>query len=144
MGGSLPQDAFEKYQGYSHKTLMKELEKCNKELKKYSHVNKKALDQYVSFNEQKEKLLARKEEIDRGKEAISNLMNHLEREKYEAIQLTFRQVSKNFSDVFQKVVPGGKATLIMKKGDVASQQKSSSSSSDPSSSEQSASIVDQF
>merc|ERR1712096_178203 len=45
--GSLPQDAFEKYQGYSHKTLMKELEKCNKELKKYSHVNKKALDQYV-------------------------------------------------------------------------------------------------
>jgi len=141
--GSLPQDAFEKYQGYTHKTLMKELEKCNKELKKYSHVNKKALDQYVSFNEQKEKLLARKEEIDRGREAISNLMEHLEHEKYEAIQLTFRQVSKNFSDVFQKLVPGGKATLIMKKGDLSQK---SSSSSDPSSSstEQSASIVDQF
>lgn len=27
------------------------------------------------------------------------------------------QVSKNFSEVFQKLVPGGKATLVMKKGD---------------------------
>ena len=45
---------------------MKRLDECNKELKKYSHVNKKALDQFVSFSEQKEKLLARKEEIDRG------------------------------------------------------------------------------
>ena len=44
---------------------MKRLDECNKELKKYSHVNKKALDQFVSFSEQKEKLLARKDEIDR-------------------------------------------------------------------------------
>lgn len=26
-------------------------------------------------------------------------------------------MSKNFSEVFQKLVPGGKATLVMKKGD---------------------------
>ena len=45
---------------------MKRLDECNQELKKYSHVNKKALDQFVSFSEQKEKLLARKDEIDRG------------------------------------------------------------------------------
>ena len=35
------------------------------ELKKYSHVNKKALDQFISFSEQKEKLMNRKEELDR-------------------------------------------------------------------------------
>lgn len=50
---------------------------CNEELKKYSHVNKKALDQFVNFSEQKEKLMKRKEELDKGyqvKELFSNLI----------------------------------------------------------------------
>ncbi|CAM9202095.1 unnamed protein product, partial [Lampetra fluviatilis] len=117
--GSLPQDAFEKYQNLSLKQLFKKLEQCNQELKKYGHVNKKALDQFVNFSEQKEKLMKRQEELDResGYKSIMELMNVLELRKYEAIQLTFKQVSRNFSEVFQKLVPGGKATLIMKKGD---------------------------
>ena len=62
--GSLPSDAFEKYQNLSSKQLFKKLEQCNQELKKYSHVNKKALDQFVNFSDQKEKLIKRKEELD--------------------------------------------------------------------------------
>lgn len=46
--------------------LWKKLHQCNEELKKYSHVNKKALDQFVNFSEQKEKLMKRKEELDKG------------------------------------------------------------------------------
>lgn len=42
------------------------MEKVNGQLKKYNHVNKKALDQFMSFSDQKEKLVARKEELDRG------------------------------------------------------------------------------
>ena len=64
--GSLPSDAFDKYQNLATKQLFKKLEAANVELKKYSHVNKKALDQFISFSEQKEKLVARKEEIDTG------------------------------------------------------------------------------
>ena len=49
--GSLPPsselDAFVKS---SIAALMKKLEYCNKKLKKYSHVNKKAYDQYVNFS----------------------------------------------------------------------------------------------
>lgn len=112
--GSLPSDAFEKYQNLSFKQLFKKLEQCNQELKKYSHVNKKALDQFINFSEQKEKLVKRKEELDRGHESILELMNVLEQRKYEAIQLTFKQVSKYFSEVFKKLVPQGHATLVMK------------------------------
>uniref|UniRef100_A0A5F8HB88 Structural maintenance of chromosomes protein 3 n=1 Tax=Monodelphis domestica TaxID=13616 RepID=A0A5F8HB88_MONDO len=91
--GSLPQEAFEKYQTLSLKQLFRKLEQCNTELKKYSHVNKKALDQFVNFSEQKEKLIKRQEELDRGYKSIMELMNVLELRKYEAIQLTFKQVS---------------------------------------------------
>ena len=48
--------------------LFKKLEQCNTELKRYSHVNKKALDQFVNFSDQKEKLIKRKEELDRAHE----------------------------------------------------------------------------
>lgn len=42
------------------------------------------------------------------------LMNVLELRKFEAIQLTFKQVSKYFSEVFKKLVPQGNASLVMK------------------------------
>ncbi|XP_051883481.1 LOW QUALITY PROTEIN: structural maintenance of chromosomes protein 3 [Pristis pectinata] len=140
--GSLPQEAFEKYQTLSLKQLFRKLEQCNQELKKYSHVNKKALDQFVNFSEQKEKLMKRQEELDRGHKSIMELMNVLELRKYEAIQLTFKQVSKNFSEVFTKLVPGGKASLVMKKGDVEGSQ--SQDEGEGSASQSSVPSVDQF
>jgi len=41
---------------------MGEIEQCNKELQKLGHVNKKALDQFQSFNEQRDKLIDRRDE----------------------------------------------------------------------------------
>jgi len=113
--GSLPTDAFDKYKSISQKQLFKQLERANQELKKYSHVNKKALDQYISFSEQKEKLLKRKEELDRGHQKINDLMDVLEQRKFEAILFTFKQVSKYFQEVFLKLCPQGKGTLAIKR-----------------------------
>lgn len=44
-------------------------------------------------------------------------MNVLEQRKFEAIQFTFKQVSKYFSEVFRKLVPNGHAQLVMKRND---------------------------
>ena len=116
--GSLPTDAFTKYKNMSQKQLFKQLEKANLELKKYSHVNKKALDQFISFSEEKEKLMSRKDELDRGHKKIQDLMDVLEQRKFEAILFTFKQVSKYFMEVFKKLVPAGHGTLSIKKDQV--------------------------
>ena len=113
--GTLPGDAESKYSSISLKNLYKKLEQCNRELQKYSHVNKKALDQYIDFSERKEKLLERKQEQDIGHKSILDLMNILEQRKYEAIQVTFRQVSQFFTEVFKKLVPLGRGSLEMKR-----------------------------
>lgn len=112
--GTLPGDAETKYANLSLKNLYKKLEQCNRELQKYSHVNKKALDQYLDFSEKKEKLLQRKEDQDAGHKSILDLMTALEQRKYEAIQITFRQMACFFSEVFKKLVPQGKGSLEMK------------------------------
>ncbi|VDK58860.1 unnamed protein product, partial [Cylicostephanus goldi] len=42
-----------------------------------------------------------------------NLLQVLDTRKFEAIQLTFKQVSKNFAEVFQKLVPNGSGSLVI-------------------------------
>ncbi len=50
--------------------MYNKLKQCQNKLKKYSHVNQKALDQYVNFSEQREQLVERKDEQDRAEEKI--------------------------------------------------------------------------
>jgi len=54
-------------------------------------------------------------------QSIKDLIYHLDQRKYEAIELTFKQVSKYFTTIFKKLVPAGHAVLVMKKdtGDVS-------------------------
>lgn len=68
-----------------------------------SHVNKKALDQFMSFSDQKERLVKRKEELDRGDEKIKELMSVLEQRKCEAIQFTFKQVCLLYIHIFYRL-----------------------------------------
>ena len=95
-------------------SLMKKLEEINKKLKKYSHVNKKAFDQFVNFSEQRDQLINRREEIDEGGLKVKELIESLDRKKDEAINRTFRGVSAHFKDVFKELVPNGAGELVMK------------------------------
>jgi len=113
--GSLPPPSeLANFNNLSIAALMRDLDKINKKLKKYSHVNKKAYDQYVNFSEQRESLLGRKEELDSGAEKVKELIESLDRQKDEAINRTFRGVSAHFKDVFSELVPSGAGQLLMK------------------------------
>lgn len=113
--GSLPPPAeIDKVSGKSISELMKLLESVNKKLKNYSHVNKKAFDQFVNFSEQRESLLKRKEELDSGAVKVKELIESLDRQKDEAINRTFRGVRTHFREVFKEIVPLGEGDLIMR------------------------------
>lgn len=113
--GSLPKESFdESRRALSSKQLMAEIEKCNRELQKLGHVNKKALDQFANFNDQRDKLLERRKEVERAEVSIRSLIEHLDHKKDEAMERTFKGVAKHFSEVFKELVPGGNGKLLMK------------------------------
>ncbi len=89
--GSMP-SAYQQYQATALKALYSQLHACQKKLKAYSHVNQKALDQFVSFSEQREKFLVRKKEQDDADVSIQDLIKVLDGQKEEAILRTFKQV----------------------------------------------------
>jgi structural maintenance of chromosome 3 (chondroitin sulfate proteoglycan 6) len=56
------------YKRRNIRDLQKMLHRCNDQLQQFSHVNKKALDQYINFTEQREELQKRQAELDAGDE----------------------------------------------------------------------------
>ncbi|KAG5519930.1 hypothetical protein PMAC_000207 [Pneumocystis sp. 'macacae'] len=113
--GVLPEEAFEKFFSIKSNMIVKRLHKVNEALKKYSHVNKKAFEQYTSFVKQRDALLVRRKELDESQASIENLISVLDQRKDEAIERSFKQVSKSFSEVFEKLVPIGRGRLIMQR-----------------------------
>ncbi|KAJ5856612.1 uncharacterized protein N7529_010556 [Penicillium soppii] len=113
--GVLPDEAFTKYQNTDSNTVVKKLHKTNEALKKYSHVNKKAFEQYNSFTKQRETLTTRRSELDASQKSIDDLISVLDQRKDEAIERTFKQVSKEFHNVFEKLVPAGRGRLIIQR-----------------------------
>ncbi|BAE59630.1 unnamed protein product [Aspergillus oryzae RIB40] len=113
--GVLPDEAFTKYKNMDSNAVVKKLHKVNEGLKKYSHVNKKAFEQYNSFTKQRETLTNRREELDASQKSIDDLINVLDQRKDEAIERTFKQVSREFHNVFEKLVPAGRGRLIIQR-----------------------------
>mmetsp|Transcript_30826 Transcript_30826/g.67303 ORF Transcript_30826/g.67303 Transcript_30826/m.67303 type:complete len:1195 (-) Transcript_30826:298-3882(-) len=111
--GSLPSNAFDKYKGKAAKELHRMLQQCNEAFKKFSHVNKKALDQFLQFTEQREDLNRRQAEVEKSKDKIRELIEGLDRKKDEDIERTFRGVAMHFKEIFNEIVVKGKGELVM-------------------------------
>ncbi|KAK8858571.1 hypothetical protein IAR55_002800 [Kwoniella newhampshirensis] len=113
--GVLPEEAFSKYMETPSGKIIKRLHKTNDGLKKFAHVNKKAFEQYNNFTKQRDELLGRREELDESAQKIQELIETLDQRKDEAIERTFKQVSRYFEEVFETLVPAGKGVLVMQK-----------------------------
>ncbi|KIR29832.1 chromosome associated protein [Cryptococcus deuterogattii 99/473] len=113
--GVLPEEAFSKYTDQRSDKIIKRLHKVNDSLKKFAHVNKKAFEQYSNFTKQRDELMDRRDELDQSAIKIEELIETLDQRKDEAIERTFKQVSKYFEEVFETLVPLGKGELIMQK-----------------------------
>jgi structural maintenance of chromosome 3 (chondroitin sulfate proteoglycan 6) len=114
--GALPTEAqSDEYRSLASKELSARLTKNLKKLEKFKHVNRKAIDQFMQLNDKRAELVSKKDELEKGKTAIEELIQNLDLKKDEAIMRTFKGISKNFSSVFQQLVPGGKALLRLEK-----------------------------
>jgi len=111
--GMLNTTKLNEYANRSARDLEADLEVANGKLKQFTHVNKRAIDQYLNFRQRREELQQRKEELDKGRNAIIELIESLDLKKDEAIDRTFKAIGLQFSLAFHELVPHGKATLVL-------------------------------
>ena len=113
--GILPHGALDKYAKTSSDSIVKRLHKVHEALKKFTHVNKKAIEQYNNFISQRDTLIKRRADLDSSKLSIQELITVLDQRKDEAIERTFKQVSREFANVFEKLVPAGRGRLVIQR-----------------------------
>ncbi|ODQ66353.1 chromosome segregation protein sudA [Nadsonia fulvescens var. elongata DSM 6958] len=113
--GVLPEKAFKDYAGMDSDHVLKKLHGVTEKLKKFSHVNKKAFEQFTNFAKQRDSLIERRTELEQSEVSINELIDTLDQRKNDAIQRTFKQVSKNFAEIFVKLVPAGTGRLIIQR-----------------------------
>ncbi|EXJ54525.1 structural maintenance-chromosome 3 (chondroitin sulfate proteoglycan 6) [Cladophialophora yegresii CBS 114405] len=113
--GAITEDLRKRYQTTSSEAIVKKLQKAKESLKKYSQVNKHAFEHYRKSMKQREELESRRTELEAAKKSIENLIKVLDQRKDEAIERTFKQVSKAFAEVFQKLVPAGRGRLVIQR-----------------------------
>ncbi|KAK1406334.1 hypothetical protein QVD17_41628 [Tagetes erecta] len=70
--------------------VYKMLHKCNKQLKQFSDVNKKALDYYANIADQWEELQRKYQEVDVAEVIIKELLSEHDQRKDESMQCTFK------------------------------------------------------
>ena len=59
--------------------------------------------------------MKRRKELDASQASIEELVEHLDRRKDEAIERTFKQVSREFANIFGKLVPAGHGRLVIQR-----------------------------
>ncbi|KAK5135577.1 hypothetical protein LTR08_005057 [Meristemomyces frigidus] len=115
--GVLPDAAFSaQYTNMASNTATTRLHKVQGALKKFQgKVNKKAFEQFAQFERQREVLESRRKELDSSDTSIRELIDVLDQRKDEAIERTFRQVSREFAHIFERLVPAGKGRLVIQR-----------------------------
>jgi structural maintenance of chromosome 3 (chondroitin sulfate proteoglycan 6) len=129
--GAIPEESRTKYRSMDSNAIVKRLQKVKESLKKYSSVNKHAFEHYRKSTKQREELDARRKDLEAAKTSIQNLIEVLDQRKDEAIERTFKQVSKAFAEVFHKLVPAGRGRLIIQRKTDARQADDEESDEEP-------------
>lgn len=78
-------------------------------------MNKKAFEQYNSFTSERDGLIRRRKELEDSQGSIQELVDVLDQRKDEAIERTFKQVSKEFASIFERLVPAGRGRLVIQR-----------------------------
>ena len=78
-------------------------------------MNKKAFEQYHNFTKQRDTLIKRRAELDSSQTSIVELIDILDQRKDEAIERTFKQVSREFAATFERLVPAGRGRLVIQR-----------------------------
>ncbi|SCU89109.1 LAFA_0E16204g1_1 [Lachancea sp. 'fantastica'] len=111
--GLLSEDSLEKFQNLPSEDTLRQLNAVNDKIAKMSNINRRAIENFRKFNEKRQEMESRAQELTESRQSIEKLIESLKKQKVEAVDVTFKKVSHNFSTIFEKLVPNGTGKLII-------------------------------
>jgi len=100
---------FDKLNPKQAKSRMESLKKENEDLGK--KINKKALDMYEKAEQSCQDLIKNRNQVEKDKKKIEEVIEELDRKKNEALVTTYKKVKTDFATIFSAFLPTLSATL---------------------------------
>lgn len=116
------QEAYENkvnQRNYDHAKLFSKLEKYQEEIKKYSHVNKKAGENFDEFKNQDSLLKEKRESLIQEEQAIMDLIASEDLKKDSELTSMFEKINRAFSIIYEKLEPTQKCSLQMNESGIS-------------------------
>eukprot|EP00932_Pfiesteria_piscicida_P010871 SRR837773.219.p1 GENE.SRR837773.219~~SRR837773.219.p1 ORF type:complete len:494 (-),score=248.42 SRR837773.219:224-1585(-) len=105
------------YKAVAGPDLLQLLGQTTNELRKYEHVNKKAIDQHATFQGQLEELEASQARQRQSKEEVERFLLQVNAQKEETLKETWKVVDGHFRTIFAELVDGGRGRLVLVRAD---------------------------
>jgi len=110
--GAPPRDASE-FQRLSLKELVKGLSDVSADIKKFDHLNRKAISQFQRLQQEKDDFSTKLKEAEQSHAAVLKLIEKLDQDKDQKISDFFKKVDQHFRRIFPVIVPGGSGELVL-------------------------------
>jgi structural maintenance of chromosome 3 (chondroitin sulfate proteoglycan 6) len=110
--GAPPREASD-FQRLSLKELTKAFSDVSAEIKKFDHLNRKAISQYQRLQQEKDDFTTKLKDAEQSHEAVLKLIEKLDQDKDQKISDFFKKVDQHFRKIFPVIVPGGSGELVL-------------------------------
>lgn len=97
--------------------LQNQIVDANNKKKALEPVNLKAIEQYDVTKERFDEIDMRRQTIQRERKAILDAIEKIELEKTKTFMKSYHEINRAFSNIFQKLSPGGSAKMILDRPD---------------------------
>ncbi|MEN2496683.1 MAG: Structural maintenance of chromosomes protein 3 [Marteilia pararefringens] len=94
-----------------------EISQINEKLKENEHIKYNITEQPSHYMQKKAKIEQDLVQLEKEKESIDKLGETVEREKTNSIYITFKKISYYFTEIFSRLVPEGKGSVVIKSVD---------------------------
>ncbi len=93
--------------------LKKEIDDCDAILRKMGSVNMRALEIYDDVKKEYEQLVEKTSKLKEEKEVVLSTMHEIEQQKLIVFMKTFKDLEKNFKEIFSTLSDKGEAQLVL-------------------------------
>jgi chromosome segregation protein len=93
--------------------LTAKLDAVRKKIERFGEVNLMAISEYNALSERYEFLKAQQSDLVISLESLTNTIKQIDRKSRERFMAAFEEINKKFQDVFTRLLPGGRARLIL-------------------------------
>ena len=97
--------------------LQSQISEATKKKKALEPVNLKAIEQYDIVKERFDEIDMRRQTIQRERKSILDAIEKIELEKTRTFMKAYHEINRSFSQIFQKLSPGGSAKMILDRPD---------------------------